>query len=436
MIDYISPNAKWIWTPETRTVYVYFRMRFIFEKPTTAPETTESSVEPTEATDAPTTVDTTESSVAPTEATEASTTVDTTQSSVAPTEATEALTTKESSVAPTTAPTSIDDPDVLGEEVDDDYFETLSAAPEPKPLPKPLGVESGVISTKQITVSTSYGTHTAVKARGGSKSSWQPTSDDSSPWIRIDLGKVMEVHGIGTKGDFSEKSWTTKYTVYTSEDGVTFTPLLNTHTGRPRIFIGNSDQDTWKNHCLHRYYGCPPSMRFIEFRPVEHNGNGFAMRVELFGFRDGDDEDLLAVLEKDVWTRSTTGCQCAFNPMRFDCACCYEGASQCSCDNSHQCVKSGTQTAKCGIPELREETEVQDPWTLAETGELCHFDPSLGNTCAKCAVGGCQCAKNPNQCVECGHMEACGKKESIFGINSYCDVTETCVAKIRGGGTA
>lgn len=45
----------------------------------------------------------------------------------------------------------------------------------------------------------------------------------------------MEVHGLGTKGDFSEKRWTTKYTVYTSEDGVTYSPLLNTHTGQPRV---------------------------------------------------------------------------------------------------------------------------------------------------------------------------------------------------------
>jgi hypothetical protein len=464
----ISEKPKWIWTAKhndattiDKTVYCRGNINkpdMETKAPTepaaetvevTEPETTEPTepvVDTAEATEPEVeTTEPTEPVVDTAEATEPEDkTTEPTDPVVETTEATvpEAKTTEptEPVVEPATKATEAtepasDEPDMLGEEVDDDYFATLTAdAPEPTPIPKPLGVESGVISSEQITASTYYSIHTAEQARGNSKNSWQPTPDDSKPWIRIDLGKVMEVHGLGTKGDYSQNAWTTKYTVYTSEDGVTYTPLLNTHTGRPRIFLGNSDQDTWKNHCLHRYYGCPPKMRYVEFRPLENNGNGFAMRVELYGFRDADDPALLRVLEKDVWTRSTTGCQCSFNPMRFDCACCYEGASQCPCDNSHQCVKSGLQTTKCGIPELRDETEVQDPWTLAETGELCQFDPSRGNTCAKCAVGGCQCPRNPNQCVECGHMEACGKKESVFGINSYCDVTETCVAKIRAGG--
>jgi hypothetical protein len=325
------------------------------------------------------------------------------------------------------------EPDMTGEEVDDDYFAAL-ATPEPAPIPKPLGVETGIIGDDQITVSTtSDSEHTVVESRGSSKTSWQPELTDSSPTITIDLGKVMEVHGLGTKGDASQPAWVTKYTVYTSEDGVDYKPLLNTHTNKPRVFIANSDQDTWKNHCLHRYYGCAPKTRFVQFRPLESNGP-VAMRVELYGFRDADDSALLEVLKKDVWTRATTGCQCAFNPSRFDCACCMEGASQCPCSNGHQCVKSGTQATKCGIPELRAETQIQDPWTITHTGELCQFDTARGNACAKCAVGGCQCARNPNQCVECGNMEACGKKESVFGPNAYCDVTETCMARILSGG--
>ena len=62
---------------------------------------------------------------------------------------------------------------------------------------------------------------------------------------------------------------------------------------------------------------------------------------------------------------------------------------------------------------------IRDPWTLSFTGDLCYFDPSRGNTCAQCASGGCQCAMNPNQCVECGNTEACGKKVNM-SFTLYC----------------
>jgi len=318
--------------------------------------------------------------------------------------------------------------DSAGEEDDEDYFATLS---RPSPVSKPvsLGIESGLITENQIAVSSFYGLNTAIKARGNSDGGWIPQTDDKNSWIRIDLGKVTKIHGIGTKGHHSQPIWVTGYTVYISEDGTTYTALLNKNTGKPREFIGNSDQDTWKNHCLHLYYGEPPMARFVEFRPVTSNSNMFGLRVELYGFIDP--EDLLKVLERDVWTRSTSGCQCSFNPKRFDCACCYEGASQCSIINKHQCVQSGTTDTNCGTPDVR---SIRDPWTLSFTGGLCYFDQSKGNTCAQCAIGGCQCAMNPNQCVECGHTEACGRKESVFGINSYCDLSDACAAKFSTKG--
>jgi hypothetical protein len=325
---------------------------------------------------------------------------------------------------------SLESVDLLGEQVDDDYFASLNTvAPESQATPTPLGVETGIITDDQIIVSSFYGEHTAIKARGNSMDGWIPSTIDSNPWIRLDLGKVMEIHGLGTKGHYSEAKWVTEYTVYISEDGTSYSPLLNQATGQPRVFLGNSDQTTWKNHCLHRYYGFPPKARYVEFRLLRNNGNGYGMRVELYGFRDAEDEALLKVLKRDVSTRSTTGCQCYFDPTKFDCACCYEGAIQCPAANKHQCIRADYAITKCGIPDIRVRG-IQDLWTVAFTGELCHFDPSRGSTCAQCAVGGCQCPRNPNQCVQCGHTEACGKKESVFGVNSYCDITASCAATV------
>ena len=52
-----------------------------------------------------------------------------------------------------------------------------------------------------------------------------------------DIVQVMEVHGIGTKGDFSQEAWVTDYTVSISEDGVTYKTLVNTHTNTPRVSL-------------------------------------------------------------------------------------------------------------------------------------------------------------------------------------------------------
>ena len=75
----------------------------------------------------------------------------------------------------------------------------------------------------------------------------------------------------------------------------------------PQVFRGNNDQTTWKRHCFHRYYGEPIVSRFVRVYPVRDN-NGVivsedtkdleeagcpGMRVELYGFRDADDPQLL-----------------------------------------------------------------------------------------------------------------------------------------------
>ena len=52
----------------------------------------------------------------------------------------------------------------------------------------------GIIPADRITVSSYYEEHTPLMARGGSKTSWMPATSDENPWIRVDLGRVNEVH--------------------------------------------------------------------------------------------------------------------------------------------------------------------------------------------------------------------------------------------------
>jgi len=51
--------------------------------------------------------------------------------------------------------------------------------------------------------------------------------------------QVKEIHGIATKGHYSQPIWVTGYTVYTSEDGTYYTALLNKNTGKPRVSMVN-----------------------------------------------------------------------------------------------------------------------------------------------------------------------------------------------------
>jgi len=43
----------------------------------------------------------------------------------------------------------------------------------------------------------------------------------------------------------------------------------------------------------------------------------------------------------NLWTRSTEGCQCYYDPSRYDCPCCISGGCQCAEKTSKKCVQCG-----------------------------------------------------------------------------------------------
>lgn len=53
-------------------------------------------------------------------------------------------------------------------------------------------------------------------------------------------------------------------------------------------------------------------------------------------------------MSNDVWTRNTTGCACAFDVNRHECACCYMGGCQCPDRDEYQCVMCGHEAENCG----------------------------------------------------------------------------------------
>ncbi len=105
----------------------------------------------------------------------------------------------------------------------------------------------------------------------------------------------------------------------------------------------------------------------------------------------------------DVWTTTTTGCPCYFEPSNYNCACCSEGACQCPRSAMHQCVQCG-YADQCGASNIQGLGNV-DGWTSAVSGCPCVFD--VAQDCPCCQNYGCQCRNGVKKCVNCGHKEHC-----------------------------
>lgn len=91
-------------------------------------------------------------------------------------------------------------------------------------------MENGVISDRQITASSQLSAnHAAIqcrlnfKATGNKVGSWAAGSNDSSPWLQVDLGsEPTKVTRVATQGRDGTSQWVTKYKLQFSNDGVNF----------------------------------------------------------------------------------------------------------------------------------------------------------------------------------------------------------------------
>ncbi|RMX59622.1 hypothetical protein pdam_00010509, partial [Pocillopora damicornis] len=146
-----------------------------------------------------------------------------------------------------------------------------------------LGMESGIISDGQISVSSEWhtGKFGVNMSRLNSPRSWKSGTKDNYQWLQIDLGNPLTtITRVATQGRENSQNpqWVTKYQLQYSVNGINFLYYKEHGQNLPKNFSGNTDTVT----IVYNDLSPPIRTRLIRFRPVVWNYT-IAMRVELYG---------------------------------------------------------------------------------------------------------------------------------------------------------
>ncbi|XP_028833097.1 neuropilin-1a-like [Denticeps clupeoides] len=168
----------------------------------------------------------------------------------------------------------------------------------PRPLPPdnssnqdscmdPLGMESGEITSDQITASSQYNPSWSPERSRLNyiDNGWTPSEDTSREWIQVDLGFLRYVSAIGTQGAISKetkKSYYVKsYKVYISTNKEDWMPVKE--ESKHKVFEGNQNPlDEVRSR-----FPKPTLTRYIRIRPMTWE-NGICMRFEIYGCKIND----------------------------------------------------------------------------------------------------------------------------------------------------
>ncbi|KAF7709270.1 discoidin, CUB and LCCL domain-containing protein 2 [Silurus meridionalis] len=153
-----------------------------------------------------------------------------------------------------------------------------------------LGLESGVISESQISVSSvwewdQHGDKPSVWAPSGARLKkpglpWAAANSNAKQWIQVDLKKEKRVTGIITSGSTlpEYQFYVSAYRVHYSSDGQEWTAYQETGSNQDKIFQANTNypQEVRNNFIP------PIEARFIRVIPVQWHQR-IALKMELLG---------------------------------------------------------------------------------------------------------------------------------------------------------
>lgn len=109
---------------------------------------------------------------------------------------------------------------------------------------------------------------------------WQPEYMDSEQWLEIVLPRLEPVYGIILQGDSKENKYITSYKVLYSQNGQTFSYILD-HQRKPKIFQGPIDSVV----PVKEFFPEPIEAKIIKINPRTWH-HGIAIKVDLLGCSD------------------------------------------------------------------------------------------------------------------------------------------------------
>ncbi|XP_072219804.1 neuropilin-1a-like [Leuresthes tenuis] len=152
---------------------------------------------------------------------------------------------------------------------------------------EPLGMESGEISSNQISASSQYNSNWSPERSrlNYEENGWTPSDDTMREWIQVDLGFLRFVTAIGTQGAISKETkkryYVRTYKVDLSSNGEDWVTLKE--GSKPKIFDGNQNPTDEVRAFLPKQ----TLTRYIRIRPISWE-QGICMRFEIYGCRTSD----------------------------------------------------------------------------------------------------------------------------------------------------
>uniref|UniRef100_A0A674BLB2 Neuropilin n=1 Tax=Salmo trutta TaxID=8032 RepID=A0A674BLB2_SALTR len=150
-----------------------------------------------------------------------------------------------------------------------------------------LGMESGVITSDQITASSQYNSNwSPERSRLNYKENgWTPSEDSSREWIQVDLGFLRFVSAVGTQGAISKETkkeyFVRSYKVDVSSNGEDWVTIKE--GSKQKTFQGNHNPTDVARSFLPKQ----TLARYVRIRPMSWE-IGICMRFEVYGCKTSD----------------------------------------------------------------------------------------------------------------------------------------------------
>uniref|UniRef100_A0AAZ3NRC4 Neuropilin n=1 Tax=Oncorhynchus tshawytscha TaxID=74940 RepID=A0AAZ3NRC4_ONCTS len=150
-----------------------------------------------------------------------------------------------------------------------------------------LGMESGVITSDQITASSQYNSNwSPERSRLNYKENgWTPSEDSNREWIQVDLGFLRFVSAVGTQGAISKETkkeyFVRSYKVDVSSNGEDWVTIKE--GSKQKIFQGNHNP----TDVARSFFPKQTLARYVRIRPMSWE-IGICMRFEVYGCKTSD----------------------------------------------------------------------------------------------------------------------------------------------------